>query len=69
LMDELKGAELRIAVGRMRYNAQVQQYNVSRRGLSGGLTAGLLRFQDYPLFGPPAADPGAKSDVVPNAEK
>lgn len=50
LMEELKGTEIRIAVGRMRYNAFVQQYNMSRRKMTGALTALLFNFHDYPFF-------------------
>ena len=50
LMDELAGTENRIAVERMRYNAQVQQYNTSRRQPPGVLTALLFNFPDYPFF-------------------
>jgi LemA protein len=56
LMDELSGTENRIAVERMRYNERVQEYNTSRRQFPGNITAGLFRFQDYPLFeAPPEA--------------
>jgi len=47
---ELAGAETRIAIERMRYNAHVQQYNTSRRQRPGVLTAILFNFQDYPFF-------------------
>jgi LemA protein len=55
LMDELAGIENRIAVGRMRYNAFVQQYNTSRRRFPGTLTALLFNRRDYPFFEVPAA--------------
>ena len=35
LMDELAGTENRIAVERMRYNEDVQEYNTSRRAVPG----------------------------------
>jgi LemA protein len=47
---ELAGAETRIAIERMRYNAQVQQYNTGRRQRAGALTAILFNFPDYPFF-------------------
>jgi LemA protein len=58
LMDELSGTENRIAVARMRYNQQVQEYNTSRRRFPANITAGIFGFKDtYPLFdAPPAAE-------------
>ena len=47
---ELAGADTRIAIERMRYNARVQQYNTSRRERPAALTAILFNFQDYPFF-------------------
>jgi LemA protein len=56
LMDELSGTENRIAVERMRYNEDVQAYNVSRRSFPSNITASLFGFKDeYPLFEAPAA--------------
>lgn len=54
LTEELAGTEIRIAVERMRYNAFVQQYNLSRRHMTGALTALLFNFHDYPFFEVPA---------------
>jgi len=47
---ELAGAETRISIERMRYNARVQQYNTSRRQPPGAVTALLFNFRDYPFF-------------------
>jgi LemA protein len=54
LMDELSGAENRLAVARQRYNEAVQQYNTSRRQFPGNLTAKMFSFKDYPFFEAPA---------------
>lgn len=62
LMGELAGAENRIAVERMRYNAFVQQYQLSRRRFPAALTARLFNFQDYPFFEVPA--PGRETPKV-----
>jgi LemA protein len=58
LMDDLSSTENRIAVARMRYNEQVQAYNVQRRKFPSNITAGIFGFKDnYPLFdAPPAAE-------------
>ena len=58
LMDELSGTENRIAVARMRYNQQVQEYNTSRRRFPSNITASIFGFKDtYPLFdAPPEAE-------------
>ena len=52
-MDELAGTENRIAVERMRYNEQVQEYNTSRRSFPANITAGIFGFKEYPLFQAP----------------
>jgi LemA protein len=44
LMDELAGAENRIAVERMRYNEAVKGYNISVRTFPGNLIAGAFGF-------------------------
>jgi LemA protein len=63
LMDELAGTENRLAVERMRYNENVQQYNTSRRQFPGVLTAKIFSFKDYPLFeAPPEARQVPKVD-------
>ena len=50
LMDDLADTEQRIAVERMRYNAQVQLYRTSQRSLTGMLTALATNADDYPFF-------------------
>ena len=55
LMDELSGTENRLAVARMRYNQQVQDYNTLRRSFPSNITGKLFGFQvDYPYFEAPA---------------
>ncbi len=55
LMDELSGTENRLAVARMRYNQQVQDYNTLRRSFPSNITGKLFGFQvDYPYFAAPA---------------
>lgn len=39
LMDELAGTENRVAVERMRYNEQIQEYNTVRRQFPANVTA------------------------------
>lgn len=53
LSDELAGTENRIAVARMRYNEEVQNYNTSRRKFPANITAKVFKFQDYPFFEAP----------------
>src|SRR5690349_20589209 len=50
LMDELAGAENRIAVARKRYNDRVQEYNTSRHQFPGVVTNKVFGFKDYPYF-------------------
>jgi LemA protein len=45
LMDELAGTENRLATERMRYNTQVQDYNVMIQRFPTNLYAGMLSFQ------------------------
>jgi LemA protein len=45
LMDELAGTENRLATERMRYNQQVQDYNVMIQRFPTNLYAGLMSFQ------------------------
>lgn len=45
LMDELSGAENRIAVERMRYNEAVRDYNVSIRRFPGNIIAEMYKYQ------------------------
>ena len=63
LMDELAAAQNGIAVERMRYNARVQRYNISRRQFPGMLTADLF-FHDFPFFEvPPPPRDGPKAEI------
>ena len=50
LQDELAGTENRIAVERGRYNEKVRTYNVKIRSFPTLLYAGMLGFDDKPLF-------------------
>ncbi|MGE5188427.1 MAG: LemA family protein [Gemmatimonadota bacterium] len=50
LMDELAGAENRIAVERMRYNEAVSAYNKSIAVFPSSLVAGLSGFRARPFF-------------------
>jgi len=45
LMDELSGAENRIAVERMRYNDAVRQYNITVRRFPGNIVAGMFGYK------------------------
>lgn len=54
VMDESRDIENRLAVGRMRYNGFVQQYNQIRRRFPGVRAARALNFRDYPFFEVPA---------------
>ncbi len=57
LMDELAGAENRIAVERMRYNEAVSVYNKSIAVFPNSLVAGFTGFRPKPFF---EAEPRAK---------
>ena len=50
LMDELSGTENRLAVARMRYNEQVQGYNVMVKRFPTNLYAGVLGFKEEPYY-------------------
>lgn len=50
LMDELSGTENRIAVERMRYNEQVQAFNLTLRVFPKNIIAGMLGFKEAKLF-------------------
>ena len=54
LMDELAGTENRLATERMRYNEQVQQYNVLVKRFPTNLYASMFNFKDAPYY--PVAD-------------
>jgi LemA protein len=59
LMDDLSSTENRINVARLRYNENVQKYNVQRRRFPSNITASVFGFKDnYPLF-----------DTTPGADK
>jgi LemA protein len=55
LMDELSGTENRIAVARMRYNEQVQSFNVMVKRFPTNLYAGLMGFKEAPYYPVPEA--------------
>jgi LemA protein len=57
LQDELAGTENRLSVARRDYNNAVTDYNTRRQRFPTVLIAGLLGFQDKPLF---KADEGAR---------
>src|SRR4030065_175512 len=57
LMDDLAGAENRIAVERMRYNEAVRTYNTAIRVFPGSVVAGFAGYRDRPFF---EAEAGAK---------
>jgi len=50
LMDELAGAENRIAVERMRYNEAVSAYNTTIRVFPSNIVAGIGGFAPKPFF-------------------
>jgi LemA protein len=58
LQDELSGTENRLAIARRNYNLAVTDYNNSRQTFPTVLIAGMLGFQDKPLF---KADAEAKT--------
>jgi LemA protein len=50
LMDELAGTENRLATERMRYNQEVQGFNVMVKTFPGNILAGLFRFGEQPYY-------------------
>ncbi len=58
LQDELSGMENRLAVARRDYNQAAVAYNTKRQSFPTVLIAGLLNFQDKPLF---KAEEGART--------
>ena len=50
LMDELAGTENRLATERMRYNQEVQSYNVLVRRFPMNLYAGMFNYKDAPYY-------------------
>lgn len=61
LMDELSGAENRIATARKDYNTAVQAFNTKQRRFPTNIIAGMFGFEKAPLF---EASEGA--DTVPS---
>jgi len=58
LQDELAGTENRLAVSRKDYNESVTDYNTTKQKFPTVMIAGLMGFQDKPLF---RADEGART--------
>ncbi|QQS49170.1 MAG: LemA family protein [Acidobacteriota bacterium] len=58
LQDELAGTENRMAVARRDYNESVTDYNTTKQKFPTVMIAGLMGFQDKPLF---KADEGART--------
>ena len=50
LMDELAGTENRLAVARMRYNEEVQTYNVLVKRFPTNLYAGMFNYKEAPYY-------------------
>ena len=50
LMDELAGTENRLAVARMRYNEEVQGYNVMVKRFPTNLYATAFSFKESPYY-------------------
>lgn len=50
LMDELSGTENRLATERMRYNEQVQSYNIMVKRFPTNVFAGVFNFRDAPYY-------------------
>jgi LemA protein len=50
LMDELAGTENRLATERMRYNQEVQAYNVMVKRFPTNLYAGMFNFKEAPYY-------------------
>jgi len=64
LMDELAGTENRLATERMRYNEQVQTYNVQVKRFPMSVFAGMFGFKDAPYYQiPEAARQAPKVDM------
>src|SRR6185436_7070622 len=54
LMDELAGTENRLATERMRYNQEVQGFNVMVKRFPTNLFASAFNFKDAPYYEVPA---------------
>jgi len=65
LMDELAGAENRIAVARMRYNDIVRSYNLKVKWFPSNIIAKRMGLQEAPYL---EASSGAKSAVPPKVD-
>ena len=63
LMDELAGAENRLAIERMRYNERLQEYNTLRRRFPSNITASIFGFEEYPYFDAPTG-----AETVPTVD-
>jgi LemA protein len=50
LMDELAGTENRLATSRLRYNQEVQGYNVMVKRFPTNLFAGMFNFKEAPYY-------------------
>src|SRR5262249_31745724 len=50
LMDEIAGTENRLATERMRYNQEVQGYNVLVKRFPTNLYAGVFNFKEAPYY-------------------
>lgn len=66
LQDELAGTENRLAVARRRYNEVATEYNTQRQKFPTVIIAGLMGFDDKPLF---KADEGAQRAPVVDFSK
>jgi LemA protein len=55
LMDELAGTENRLATERMRYNQEVQSYNVAVKRFPNNLYATMFNFKEAPYYQIPEA--------------
>ena len=54
-MDELAGTENRLATERMRYNQEVQSYNVAVKRFPNNLYATMFNFKEAPYYQIPEA--------------
>jgi len=65
LMDELSGTENRLATERMRYNQEVQTYNVMVKRFPNNLYAAMFNFKEAPYYQiPEAARQAPKVDMT-----
>ncbi len=61
LMDQLEGAENRIATARRDYNAAVQEFNTKQRTFPNSLISGMFGFEKAPMY---EASEGAENAPV-----